>query len=100
MTIAVPDGPPHINPLHVQQLLPRGNRWTILTSDLTNGECRVTLRPRYGKWALSIHCRGDQTLPPFPNSTAFVATVQIGDRVFGSGAKDLRHLRVTLRRFP
>ena len=100
VTIAVPDGPPHINPLHVQQLLPRGNRWTILTSDLTNGECRVTLRPRYGKWALSIHCRGDQTLPPFPNSTAFVATVQIGDRVFGSGAKDLRHLRVTLRRFP
>jgi hypothetical protein len=100
VTVVVPGGGPHVNPLHVQQLLPRGKRWTTLATDANNGECRVSLVPRYSKWVLLIRCRGSQILPPFPTSTEFVANVQIGDRSFTSGVKDFRHLRVTLRRFP
>ena len=100
VTVSVPNGGPHVNPLHVQQVLPVGKRWTILATTANNGDCRVTLVPRYTKWTLSIRCRGTMALPPFPTSTEFNATVQIGDRVFASGVKEFRHLRTTLRRYP
>lgn len=96
-----PNDVPHIHPMQVPQLLPKSSRrWTIRQNVPNNGECTVLLLPKIIKWTLFVKCHGPNMLPPFPESTEFTATVQIGDHVFTSEPGDFRHLRVTSRRYP
>ena len=96
-----PNGVLHINPMAVPQLLPKSSRrWTISRDVPDNGECTVLLLPKVIKWVLFVKCHGTNILPPFPKSTEFTATVQVGDEIFASQPADLRQQRVTTRRYP
>lgn len=98
-TLEHPAGLPHVNPLFVLQLLPRGSRWTREVTTEENGECRVNLVPRPRIWSLSVRCRGVGAIPKFQEALQLTATVTIGTQTF-SGPGQLRQLLPTVRRYP